>query len=241
VTVNGEKLKYSEDGLSEIDDAAGETVLQAYALPEGGVWLYAPQQDIEVIYDGRRVKLLVSNEYRDEVRGLCGNFDGEVFNDFTAPKNCILKNPYEFAASYSLPEKSCQGPAQHLRQKADKATCHEQEVLIGRVSSGKGAKAQSRHPNYVSGAKPGCTKYQAYVIKQGGKFCSSIRPQIACSITCKPTRRVEKLLQFHCVAEGVTAHQLLLDVLAKGDNAALASMKPNHSARVTLPEQCVAM
>lgn len=63
---------------------------------------------MQVMYDGSRVLLQAANSYRDRLRGLCGNFNGEKIDDLMLPQGCLDNNPYEFASAYILPSKSCE-------------------------------------------------------------------------------------------------------------------------------------
>nr|Q9U8M0.1 RecName: Full=Vitellogenin-1; Short=Vg-1; Flags: Precursor [Periplaneta americana]BAA86656.1 vitellogenin [Periplaneta americana] len=101
VEVNGRILIIEQSRTTDIM-AEGNLVLQIHRLPSRAVYMVAPQHKLLMIHDGKRVLLQASNGYRDEVRGLCGTFDGEPTTDFTTPSNCILNDPKAFINSYRL-------------------------------------------------------------------------------------------------------------------------------------------
>lgn len=46
--------------------------------------------------------LQAAGYYKDNIRGLCGTYDGNKYDDLTTPKNCIVKDSKIFTASYAL-------------------------------------------------------------------------------------------------------------------------------------------
>jgi hypothetical protein len=248
VQVNGKKVKLSQDKLSEYADEQGETLFQVYALQTGAVRFYAVQHDIEIIYDGARIKLQASNSYRGEVRGLCGTFDGETYTDFTSPRNCILRNPYEFAASYSIPSDSCQGPAKDLRRRAEKAECYKKEVILGQVVSEKEAgrfkiKDKKSHQSTNQANKKDqqpkpCSSLRIKMMEEEGKTCFSLKPYLTCSSKCKAVNMIEKMVDFHCIADSSAARHWA-KIVKKGANPDFSGKPSNKRVTIRLPQQCV--
>nr|UJZ92574.1 vitellogenin [Scaphoideus titanus] len=149
VKVNGQQTSVSKNRLTSLDDQDGETYAQLYATPAGEIRFYAPQQDIEIQYDGTAIKLKAKNSYRSEVRGLCGTFNTQPEDDFTTPQDCVLQNPFEFAASYALDDSSCQGPAKEMKQRAQQKVsngqCYRDVVIYGNVVADEQAESPNSH------------------------------------------------------------------------------------------------
>uniref|UniRef100_A0A1B6JLU1 VWFD domain-containing protein n=1 Tax=Homalodisca liturata TaxID=320908 RepID=A0A1B6JLU1_9HEMI len=59
VVVNGQQTPVSKNHMTELYDENGNTLAQMYALPDGEVRFYAPQQDTEIQFDGTAVKINV--------------------------------------------------------------------------------------------------------------------------------------------------------------------------------------
>ncbi|KAK9500939.1 hypothetical protein O3M35_002099 [Rhynocoris fuscipes] len=248
VTVNGQKAEFSQESLAQYKKQNGEYFVQIYALPTGEVRLYAPQHGIEVIYYGSAVKLQASNYYRNQVRGLCGTFTGEYSTDFTTPKNCILKDTYEFAASYAIDDGTCEGPAKELHQKAQNSPCYWETVLLGDVVSDREAGRHETRRQHQSNSQRGgmntmknddkCSKLRVKVVQQGGKTCFSLRPQPTCTPKCKATRKMEKKVDFHCVPNSA-ATKHWMDMINAGTNPDFSQKPANAWFKYNVPERCI--
>ncbi|MCH1921944.1 VWD domain-containing protein, partial [Shewanella sp. A3A] len=113
----------------------------------------------------------MSNHHRNQIRGICGTFDGEPANDFTTPSNCVLRDYQQFAASYAVPEASYQGPVKEYKQQAQNAACYPRRVVYGDVVSDAEAKRVRTQPpmseNEIPGQRPrmsSCSSYQIQVV-----------------------------------------------------------------------------
>ncbi|CAB0018634.1 unnamed protein product [Nesidiocoris tenuis] len=139
VKFNGKKANFDSKSSDSFQDEQGNNVVQVVAEPTGAIQLKSEKYGIAIYYDGVRLMLQVSGTYRGQMRGLCGTFNGEQADDFTSPKNCVLKNNYEFAASYAVPDSSLTSPAKELRQRAERADCYYKSVMFGNVINENGA------------------------------------------------------------------------------------------------------
>ncbi|KAE8736710.1 hypothetical protein FOCC_FOCC017835, partial [Frankliniella occidentalis] len=211
IKVNGLTVPVSAGRAGQAKSHSGDVFAEVYPLPANTVKFYAPNQQIEILYDGNRVALIVGQTYRGEVRGLCGTFDGEKFNDFTAPRNCVLKNAQQFAATWAI---NPSGSVKEQQQKANQAACFPERILYGDVisdneagryqprhsrSSSKSHKSSSSSRKSSPKTAAGCTSHRVKVIEQDNQICFSLRPQPACNAHCQPTQKVEKKIDFHCV------------------------------------------
>ena len=193
-----------------------------------------------MLFRSQRIALIAGQSYRGEVRGLCGTFDGEEATDFTAPRNCILKNAQQFAATWAI---SPSGAVKEQQQKAQNAPCYAQRVLYGDVvSDAEAGRYQARHSR-SSGKQssnqnnPSCTSHKVKVVEQNGQICFSLRPLPACNAHCQPNLKVEKIIEFHCVAES-SASRHWADMIKKGANPDFSKKGPNQNLKVTIPAGC---
>lgn len=248
VMINGKVVDYSKDSVTEMKNKEGSVLVQIYALPTGAVRLMVPETGIELIYDSTRVILHVSNDHRSRVRGLCGTFDGEFVTDFTTPKNCIIKDPSEFVASYAILDETCQGPAKELHQRAKISPCYEKIVMLGDVISEIEASrykprlrsSLSKMLQGVSGKQNevGCTNHRVEIVEQPGKTCFSLRPLISCSSKCKPTKNIEKKIDFYCVQKS-SASKHWVQMTRKGANPDFSQKPANAWFSINVPEKCI--
>jgi len=131
VTINDKSVRLTH-GFATPVYQEGELLAHLYEMPDGAVQVTLPNNSLVVVYDGVRVMLQASNEYRNQIRGLCGNMDGEPFNDFKTPNNCLIQEPFIFAATYAIDEESCQRPAK-IKEQIKKHACMEEAMYRANV------------------------------------------------------------------------------------------------------------
>ena len=246
IKFNGRSLSFSSSKGASVQDQSGELLAEVFPLPSGTIKFYAPQHQIEILYDGNRIALIVGNVYRGEVRGLCGTFDGEKATDFTAPRNCVLKSAAQFAASWAI---SPSGSVKDQQEKAKNAACYPQRILYGDVISDaeagrfearhsrKSNKSSSSSRKSSSSSAAGCTSHRVKVVEQDGQICFSLRPQPACNSSCQASQKVEKKIDFHCVAES-SASRHWADMIKKGASPDFSKKGANKSLKVNIPASC---
>lgn len=254
IRVNRREIQLSEHSVYR-NGKNGDNDFEAHLLPGGhAAVIRSEEYGIIAVYDGERIKLILANQYRDQVRGLCGTFTGEPATDFTSPKNCVLKNPEEFTGSYALTKQQCQGPAQENQRKAAQAHCFRETVLFGDVVNDQEAgrpksksssfghqknQGSSRSEGSSRGGKGSSpTKYQTIVMEEGDQICFSLRPVPACASGHKPTQQQQKTVAMHCVPNSSHA-QAMAQRIKKGANPDFSQKASSKSARISVPERCV--
>ncbi|MCD1171608.1 VWD domain-containing protein, partial [Bacillus anthracis] len=93
VQFNKEEQHVQYKYMNDFFDKNGKIFAQFYALPDGTIRFFAPQAGLEFFYDGARVKFQAASQYRGAVRGICGTYSNQYADDFTSPKNCVMRNP----------------------------------------------------------------------------------------------------------------------------------------------------
>merc|ERR1712001_753116 len=79
---------------------------------------------INVLFDGKRVKVEGSNLLKNKLCGLCGDSNNEMVGDVPSPRRCLLSSPKLEVASYrvSLPSKSCSPLPSQVKEELERET-----------------------------------------------------------------------------------------------------------------------
>lgn len=194
----------------------------------------------------------LSDEYRNEVRGLCGNYDGESDNDFTTPKNCVLRKPEEFAATYAMTgEPSCEGPALANQRTAEKSKCirvsHRQSNVISDREAGRSwteDKKWGYHHEHRDPQAKRCILYRTKIV-EGERICFTTRPLPICADGCKPTDVKTKKFPVHCMPtrtpEEKEAAMHLKKRIEHGANPDMTQRPVSMSLSYEVPLSCSAV
>lgn len=236
VIVNKKEYQISNKQSVDIENR----LLEIYALPNGEVKVEVTKR-FYILYDGHRVRLTTTNDkFRDAVRGLCGTFTGEKATDFRTPKNCILRDPREFAATYAIAQPGSQSKSQQLKAKAEQSPCYYDEIRYANVISehDTGKQSSQRHKSHKSGHS-GCTRQQTrYEIDNtDNTICFSIRPLPSCKSSCRPTVTIEKNIPVHCVARS-NVSDVWRKQIDKGANPDFSLKTPNKNLKMQVPQSC---
>ncbi|CAH0562627.1 unnamed protein product [Brassicogethes aeneus] len=205
-------------------DIQGDLV-QIYALPNGEVKVEV-RGKFYAIYDGERVKLTLQNgQFRDQIRGLCGQWNGQKSTEFQTPENCIVRGEREFIQSWNAEQP----------QKQQRQQCYRQEVLYANVVSkqdrGYGQERQNQHQH--SGDM--CTKYQTRYVEQNGEICFTIRPMPVCQ--CQQRGTITKNVAVHCIKQSNVAN-LWKSQIKNGASPDFGSKTETRKIQMELPQQC---
>ncbi|XP_076174196.1 vitellogenin isoform X2 [Ptiloglossa arizonensis] len=249
VKVNGNQIVVTKERSyqkrEDQDDDEQDAVFEIVRLVDGSIGLTSDEYGISVAYDGTRI-LIETSGYGKSVRGLCGNSDGDETNDFVGPKNCILRKPEEFIASYALTKEECEGESMKLAKRVNKFECIHQEKnrqrnVINDVEAGR-ASIESNKWGYHSVKKDGnerCSTHRTQVIEEGDKICFTTRPIFACAANCSASETASKIYQFHCMERSEAAYKMKKRV-EKGANPDLSQKPVSMSRSVNVPIACKA-
>ncbi|XP_043239588.1 vitellogenin-1-like [Amphibalanus amphitrite] len=85
------------------DDATRKTVLLVQMLSPDTIKVVAPEHYVKLIISKEGVQIHASLlAYRNRMRGVCGDFDGEEQSDLVGPSGCIYKTGQEFYDAYRV-------------------------------------------------------------------------------------------------------------------------------------------
>ncbi|XP_012139918.2 vitellogenin [Megachile rotundata] len=245
VIVNGQKVQVTSE-LGHQVRHGDEVAFEIFQFGDRSIALASEKFDVKLVFDGKRIMIRTSNKFRDSIRGLCGNFDGDRANDFTSPKNCLLRKPEEFIASYTLTKDQCEGEDVQEIKKLQQANCVPQmsartSNVINDIESGRSNVLGSNwgyHQDKQTDNKR-CTIHRTKVIERNGQLCFTIRPVISCSPTCNATEMKTKNYQFHCTEKNEWSMKLKQRV-EKGANPDLSQKSISMSQSIEVPLACVA-
>ncbi|XP_076296565.1 vitellogenin [Lasioglossum baleicum] len=243
VQLNSQPLKITQEkGFQKRKES--EVKLEINRLGDNSIAVTADEQDVKVIYDGKRILIKASEDYRNSVRGLCGNFDGEANNDFWGPENCVMRTPEVFIASYALTKDQCEGPAlQNAKLAREQCTpigFFRQSNVISDIDAG-------RHNNEKFGYQQSgeqltgkhCNTHRTQVKEMDGKLCFTIRPVVDCAPGCSPVETKMKNYQYHCMDINEASLSLKRRI-EKGANPDLSQKRIDMSQPIRVPLACKA-
>lgn len=252
IKVNGEIIPISASKIASWESGPYEP--QAYALPgknNAVVYFnnrYFPSDSFQIYYDGHRAAVTMPNSYRNKLRGLCGTFDGEPFNDFTTSANCVVRDYQQFVASYAVADESCKGPSKEYLSQPKNAECYPKEVVytdvISDAEAGRRVRLSTTPRNNTIGGKqgnkgqPGCTVLQPQTVQDGPNICFSLQPLVTCNNNCKPSRKVERTIEFHCIPSTNSLAVHWLSLVKKGANPDFSQKSSTKRMKFPVTETC---
>lgn len=219
-------------------DPATSNFVQIYALQTGEIKVNV-MDVFYVIYDGAHVHVAAtSSKLRGATQGLCGNFDGNQYNDFQSPRYCILEDPLQFAASYAiLTQGSSSSQVAKLKEIAQRAQCFPDELTFGNVISDRDAGREDSNDNHKQSSS--CTqhnvKYQ--VDESNNKICFSHSTYPSCKPGCNPSKTVQKKVKATCLGQSRTT-MLWAEQINKGSKPKFDHKKANSEMTITVPVSC---
>ncbi|XP_076628457.1 vitellogenin [Colletes latitarsis] len=247
VKLNGREIEISKDKSHQ--EIQGDRVLfEIFRFTDDSIGLVSDHYSFKLGFDGKRILLKSSEVYRDSVRGLCGNFDGDATNDFLGPKNCILRKPEEFVATYALTKDECEDEALEMAQKARTFECMAQDKtvrsnVITDVDAGRideEVETWGYHQKQRKDDNKRCSAiHRTIVEKVDGLICFTTRPVIACPPRCTATETKSKSYQFHCM--DIKKESLELQKRIEKGASPDFSQKPIYMSRsIDVPLACEA-
>ena len=83
------------------DPQSHEVIVEIKHYHDGVYHIYAPQQMMHVLTDGKSIEVIAPQVLKNRAAGLCGDLNGEEMADLTSPRKCIMQ-PKLVAISYML-------------------------------------------------------------------------------------------------------------------------------------------
>lgn len=205
--------------------------VQIYAIPNGELRVEVRDQ-FYVFFDGKRIKLsLLNSKFRDATRGLCGQYNGNKYEDLLSPSNCLVHDPKKFIDSYEVDGLRGQQVRKEL-ESGNSMVCTRKKtpVYINVVKTSENLKKFENTPE-------NCTKFQTRYIEDGGEICFTLRPMPVCRTRCQPVSKGMKNVPVHCIKDSAVA-QIWIKQIIHGGNPDFSHKSESRSLSLELPNNC---
>lgn len=196
----------------------------------------------------------MTKDYRNAIRGLCGNYDKQANNDFLIPKNCILQKPEEFSATFALlgnetEDSNVQKTIARNKEKANRATCTpltpRQTDVISEREAGRALEKrtwgyhQNRNQNKKKPQENVRVIYRIKVDESDQEICFSHVSLPACPENTKPVELMKKNVSMYCMPRINAARKLKYQIL-QGANPDLSHKSVSFEQAFEVPIACQA-
>ena len=241
VRLNGRNVEISRDA-SHNEKQDDEVVFQIIRLQDNSIGVVSVKYDVNLVYDGTRILIQTTDQYRNSIRGLCGDFDGDESNDFLGPRSCFLKRPDLFIGSYALTNDQCEGEALENAKQANRKECtvqkrNRQSNVISDVDAGRLTAVEKTSSE--EGGKKLRMIHKTKVIEVDGKLCFSMHPVVACGPNHTATETKDKNYHFHCMERNAASLNLKKRI-EKGAHPDLSQKTISMSRTISVPLACQA-
>jgi len=193
---------------------------------------------INVLFDGKRVKMEGSNLLKNKLCGLCGDSNNKKDGDVPSPRQCLLSSPKLEIASYrvSLPSKQCRPLPSHLRAELKRET--ERCVKLSSKPTRGMSSSSFSSSESLSGAGE-CMEHHHEMVDQGNRFCFSKIPLLECGSACHSVGRRDKEIGFTCMSKSSrTAHHIAEKVRRGEVVPELETLPTTFSMVRSMPVEC---
>ncbi|EFN64902.1 Vitellogenin [Camponotus floridanus] len=195
--------------------------LEIYELPDKSIEIKSCTRGVDAIYNGETIAIRVADQYANEIRGLCGNYDSRPDNDFLSPQNCVAQKPEHFHAMYTLMEGSHE---RWIAINKDKQYPCVPETnypnnVVSDIEAGRPPLDWSPYSRKASRKeiKDPQTEtpfiYRTQIEERDDNICFSTRPIPVCQGSLPdPNKRKMKIIEFFCLPRNEASEQLKLRV-----------------------------
>ncbi|XP_059469237.1 vitellogenin-2-like isoform X2 [Neocloeon triangulifer] len=102
VLVDGIRVDLNKAQVAENYDLAGNQIVELTYTSERAFKLRLPAHGLTVIYDPSAILIQPSALLRGRLCGICGNYNGQMEDDFSVPSGAIKQDANDFAKSWAL-------------------------------------------------------------------------------------------------------------------------------------------
>merc|ERR1712223_2003471 len=239
VRVNGSPIEVPKVEWKVLKNEEGHIVAKIIMTKDNVVILKSSK--VNVLFDGKRVKVEGSNLLKNKLCGLCGDNNNKKIADVPSPRQCLLSKPKLEVASYrvSLPSKPCSPLPSYLRAELERETERCVKFSTKRTT---GISSGFVGSESLNGYGSQCLYHHHELVEQPsrGKTCFSRLPVIACGGSCHRVGVKEKRVSYTCMPDSdrVTEHYVN-KVRAGMILPELKNMPESYSTFENMPAKCV--
>ncbi|KAF5294837.1 hypothetical protein FQA39_LY00321 [Lamprigera yunnana] len=188
-----------------------------------------------IVYEKQRfsLRLLHTQKFKNDIRGLCGTYTGNKITDFTAPANCIFGEPQEFVASYQL---SKSGQRQYSKNQ-----CQYQELIYGDVVSDQDLGYENARDLEDLPSQGSCTQHKTkYFIDVKKNACFTLKMYPVCNSHCKSKAKVNKTVGVFCIPQGRNT-KLWIKQIEAGTSPDFSSKTATQFESIDIDQGCYSL
>ncbi|KAG8181558.1 hypothetical protein JTE90_017309 [Oedothorax gibbosus] len=173
--------------------------------------LHSEKYGLIVEFDGHAIVIQASPYYRHKLCGLCGDFNGQKYDGYTAGDGCHYDTDEAYAYAYSIPSDTCEVP------KFEKKCPDE---------GGFGCtKLRTKIVEKTTGKVP--------------MTCFSTEPVAECSTHCKARATTKQTIHFHCLPSSDDSTKSLVRQQTHRVIHEVRRKSQDHEAEVEVPDVCL--
>nr|XP_012221806.1 PREDICTED: vitellogenin-2-like [Linepithema humile] len=199
-----------------------ELIAEIVDTSQNIIWVNAPTYGLFLSFSEYYVDIELSNKYRNKVRGLCGNYDRELKNDFLTPDNCIAEDARKFVAAYTLTNNmDSVEDILHKKWTTKNSNCSKEHYILTDVISDREAGRLTSKPMWGyhqnlaenlndKNAQKNLQKVvnRTKIEEDDQQICFSLEPVPACPENSEPVKTELKEIGFHCMPKLEAALEL---------------------------------
>nr|AMK38869.1 vitellogenin 1 [Colaphellus bowringi] len=223
VKVAGQEIEVSQTESYDFHNG----YIQIYALPTGEVKVEV-YNTFYIIYDGMRVRLTMLNgQLKNDLRGLCGQFNELPTEDFFTPQNCFARDPTKFVRSYEVEGHQGKEARKELAENRQECFRKITPIYADVISEIPARPEESEECEFTQ------TKY----VQEGEKICFTTTPVLTCSRQCQAHGYLTKNVPVHCLAKSNIA-LLWKSQIDKGLSPNFSQKGVHKKIQMQVPQGC---
>ncbi|XP_055857779.1 vitellogenin-A1-like [Episyrphus balteatus] len=276
VTVNDKPQQVSQKSSIDVHASMSHSrqnsqekqlVARIYAISENDLKVELHGAEVKIYYDGERVRVHADPKLRNQVAGLCGNYDGEQNNDIATPEQKVLQNQEHYTPAWAVADETCESDVQQAQQRAQSARSYKVQYQAGNVvsnfengkkfqgkrqsdsqwqssSSSSSESNEHQHGKFASkaaqkqGNKPCEVTKRVQFLAQGPSYCFTTVEVNACPSHCAKKDQVTIEVPAHCRGKQDSVANMFVQQIRRGSNPDLSSKPVTQTIQINVPRDC---